>query len=920
MPIISLSDATSKIHRIVRQRQEREERSPFFFIVGAGVSAPEIPLAGEIEEHCRNEAARDGNTTPPDSARASDTYSYWFSSAYPSAADRQFYLRSLMEKKSISKANLRLAHLVLDGTIARTVFTPNFDDMLTKALQLFGQRPLVCDHPLTVGRMRIDAEDIQIIHVHGSYWFYDCCNLTQDIADRAGSAPMSLMLDGSLRDHAPLVIGYSGWESDILMSAIRRRLQTGLSTPIFWFCYSQDSFNNLPLWLRKNEHGQDRTDILFVMPEKAPSADPAAGSRGVRSSAASAEPVSPGGTAGPTAAAPASGANAVHKAGEQRSRGGLSADVVLDALVRRFDLPVPPLTENPLAFYARQLRELLGVTDQENADQDTFYGFHTVIARVERARVADANKAPETLQSFREAMSKADYRRAIEIAQEFKLAKLPVEQLRELHSALWDASVGLLDNSDDELAGYDLVIQCADLLPGDASAQINAARAFVNKGITLAALNRGESAIAAFDQMLQRHSASKDLAILEQVGKALFNKGAYLGRLGRNEEAIKAYQETEQLLSGHTDVALSSLVARAILNQGVSARILKHPEEAIKIYDDLLQRFSSRSEPVLQEQVALALRNKGVALSSLGRNEEAIASYDDLLLRFASACEPPILEQISAAMLNKGVVLGTINRSEEAVAVYDDLLRRFRDSPEALLQEQVACALRNKGVELDNLNRGEEAIAVYDDLLQRYQKTTAGPITEQLAKALLNKGVTLGSLGRNEEAIAVYTDLAHRFGDQPEMVFQEQVARGLRNKGVALDNLQRYSEAVEVYDDVVNRYNGSISIDIQEQVAGCLRNKGVCYAHLDDGDSEIASYDDLIHRFQDSPEPGVRAEVAHGIYYKGLTLEGLDRKPEAVATYDDLLARFDKAPEPIIQGLLDKARESRKKLQSLAGV
>ena len=116
-----------------------------------------------------------------------------------------------------------------DGVIARTVFTTNFDDLLAKALALFGQRPNVCDHPLTVPRMTTDTNLAQIIHVHGSYSFYDCCNLVHDIADRSQNYLMSLKLDEFLQSHSPLVIGYSGWERDIIMSALKRRLASGPS-------------------------------------------------------------------------------------------------------------------------------------------------------------------------------------------------------------------------------------------------------------------------------------------------------------------------------------------------------------------------------------------------------------------------------------------------------------------------------------------------------------------------------------------------------------------------------------------------------------------------------------------------------------------------------------------------------------------
>ena len=46
------------------------------------------------------------------------------------------------------------------------------------------------------------------------------------------------------------------------------------------------------------------------------------------------------------------------------------------------------------------------------------------------------------------------------------------------------------------------------------------ARALVNKGVTLAALDRREDAIAAYDDVLARFDATTELPLREQVAKA----------------------------------------------------------------------------------------------------------------------------------------------------------------------------------------------------------------------------------------------------------------------------------------------------------------------------------------------------------------------------------------------------------------
>src|SRR5262249_28433411 len=152
--------------------------------------------------------------------------------------------------------------------------------------------------------------DVQIIHVHGSYWFYDCCNLTGEIEERSRSSAehpfdMASLLDNILARHSPLTIGYGGWEGDVVMTALRRRVRTRLPNSIYWFCYRRSDQDTLPGWLK------DHPDVYLVMPPE------------------------PADEAAPGAA--------------------LSADKVFDAMIAAFDLAKPELFDDPLKFFAVQL-------------------------------------------------------------------------------------------------------------------------------------------------------------------------------------------------------------------------------------------------------------------------------------------------------------------------------------------------------------------------------------------------------------------------------------------------------------------------------------------------------------------------------------------------------------------------------------
>ena len=265
--LIDIKTAVSEIKQACREAKENKERSPFFFMVGSGISYPSVPLAPEVQRQCEEKARNLKRDASPKEGDPANTYSHWFRAAYPQRRQRQIYLEGLINGVSITHANFRLAHLLLAGAVTNIVVTPNFDNLLQRALNLFGKQYLICDDPRTVERINPEHDDIQLIHVHGSYLFYDCRNTTVEIADRAKpledtTLTMAALLDRILAFRAPLVIGYNGWENDVFMTALRRRLLSPLPFNVYWFCFRRSNVANLPEWL------QEHDDVYFIVPNE----------------------------------------------------------------------------------------------------------------------------------------------------------------------------------------------------------------------------------------------------------------------------------------------------------------------------------------------------------------------------------------------------------------------------------------------------------------------------------------------------------------------------------------------------------------------------------------------------------------------------------------------------------------------------
>jgi len=274
-----LREAINLIWETVKITEEQGETGecPYLFIVGAGISLPEILSASGIVQHCQNKVKelyadnKEELKSVFDKAESltvnsEEYYSYWFGQAYKNKIHRQQYLKSIISKARISTSNLLLAQVLNSKKIATTVITPNFDNQLLKSLNLLGNYNVFsANNVLDNIALSKNTNEIQIMHVHGTYQFYDCCNLKNEIikiANGQGIKSTAGTIEEFLKSQSPIVIGYSGWEDDVIMSKIRERLEYAvLPYKLLWFCYSNKDYENLPVWLKDSE------DVIFVLPD-----------------------------------------------------------------------------------------------------------------------------------------------------------------------------------------------------------------------------------------------------------------------------------------------------------------------------------------------------------------------------------------------------------------------------------------------------------------------------------------------------------------------------------------------------------------------------------------------------------------------------------------------------------------------------
>ncbi|KEZ47178.1 SIR2 family protein [Metabacillus indicus] len=424
-----------------------ERDNPFFFIVGAGISFDSVPLAKDIIELCKEKINQGEITFEIDeNIKGAEEYSFWLEKAYPQPISRQRFFRELIENKNITSANFRLAHLLAYSKLAKIVVTPNFDDFLTRALNHFNVKHIICDHPESAFKVNSDVNDIQIVHVHGTYLSYDCCNLTPEIIARNKGSELTTNNMASLLERigesiSPIIIGYSGWENDVVMTSLRKRLQSRrLPYKLYWFCYSIDQLDDLPPWLK--EHN----DVVFVIPEK--------NIKDMNND--NSEKIDEHFKID------------THDKLVVRNESKLSAHVVFDRLVNALDLQEPEITEDPLSFFIK----FLGGDRLDEKAKDVFFLNHVIerlknLQRLEEESEGKDNQNISLFKNIRGFARRSQYSKAARLLQELNYENFDQKTLLELLQVIFSIINRIDEDIDmnidkDENTDYQLILKTYD--------------------------------------------------------------------------------------------------------------------------------------------------------------------------------------------------------------------------------------------------------------------------------------------------------------------------------------------------------------------------------------------------------------------------------------------------------------------------
>ena len=259
---------TKDIAELIKDCYNREKRTPFTFITGAGCSlSAGIPLAVISTDNKPSLLEMIKLQYPFKIKRLAeaDQGDYMKCMGCLTLSERRELLRPLVKDAKINWAHIALACLMKAGYVQR-VLTFNFDNVLARACGLLGMYPATYDFTSADVNLHSLISNPAIVHLHGQSQGFVQLN------DESQVNPQAERLGNFMRDtflaSPTLFIGYSG-EADSFFDVIREKFEG--HQDLFWLDHGADAKAHVQGLLNKHPHlshhlgGQDADKFLIQL-------------------------------------------------------------------------------------------------------------------------------------------------------------------------------------------------------------------------------------------------------------------------------------------------------------------------------------------------------------------------------------------------------------------------------------------------------------------------------------------------------------------------------------------------------------------------------------------------------------------------------------------------------------------------------
>ena len=825
---------------------------PYFFIAGAGISAESVKTAMQITAECKricreNQYSRSGNME--------DQYSYWMEKAFPHKETRKRYIENLLKNKKIPESVIKLANILQSRKVSNLVVTTNFDTFIYDTLKLFGENDiLLADMSNSAGKLNIESNSLNILHVYGTYEFYDYCSIQH--SEERNTAEDSLFsvrsfLRTALNGMSPIVIGYSGWENDVIMSELKERFKMPLKYKMYWFCHTEEDYKNLPLWIKYYDEERKiiRDDVIFVLPE----------GDGIH------------------------GFDTDYNLRYTDFNETLNASDVLGSFINKFNIKSPDIIKNQIKFLKKYFEEsfcnsiysdflLLRFTDDENDEN---------IDSIKEAIInKDIKVIIETTKSFLDNIKEKDEKKiriilnyltlAVEQHTVMGMGKNDLRNVINLYKMLYKS----IENSAEDRDKINLIkIRLEEILIID---NYNIIRNEINNILDI--MNTVSEANEEYKEVYRKCINIK-LSYTEEDNNELYNsiidKIQNWTDMEDRKLLIRMYIEKAELLDDEEDLQgavtmlenaekyfgyirddewIENVFIRCRLRKAQLFNNLEQYDKALLEIEGVKNRYYNSDDLKLKHFLADALILKGDILKKNMKMEEAEGSFDEVYNKYSQDKDEYIRRRAVKALLNKAEVLEINEDFYEAIEVYNDLINRYKDDRDIELRRNAAQARLNKLVILTKSEKDEAIVKKCNEILKEYENENDEKIKLVVLQVTLCKAIGLHNSGRQKEAIDLYNDIIKVRKEDADIKMKSLIMEArifqsycLKDNTEVLDTKQMCSEIITLCKAEEDKKAKTKAVETMLNQADSLIKAG-------DIEEGIKIYNEIEITYRDNPQ------------------------------------------------------------------
>jgi tetratricopeptide (TPR) repeat protein len=373
--------------------------------------------------------------------------------------------------------------------------------------------------------------------------------------------------------------------------------------------------------------------------------------------------------------------------------------------------------------------------------------------------------------------------------------------------------------------------------PTDARVAHALAEVWRDKGARLTMLNRGEEALAVFDESLgrfldrvtadaPRDGSSRKLRLA--IVLTLRTKISALDGMERLQEAMECCDDLIRRFQAVEDSDIVRRVARTMCRRACFLGWLGRQDKEIAGYDEIVERFGGSDDPDLTEIVLDALERKMRIYRDQEDLEMVVEICEQIINRYKSDTHRRTADTVARMMIRQAVALGKRGDHAKELSNYDEVVRLHAGSAEPMLRTHAAKALMFKAVTLNDADQSAAEMECYEEVLQRFAEDIDDEVRAVAADALIHKGISLGAIAEDaaedtgvreiEAEIACYDEVVKRYGEDDSIHLKRAVAEALLHKGETLLEAGRVGGASACLDGIIAAYAAIDDRDLEEIV------------------------------------------------------------------------------------------------------